>query len=137
MVYNRASASDYDAWETIFGNKGWGSDKLIPLLKKVMSLFILSRLEYRTLFSGRNLSRNNHKRHAWNLRTHQSLLFEGIQQCWIQFLGSGGSIRQKSSFDGRHQFLHILRSVWRRYQLYAEFYILIKRSFLRDGRGMF
>lgn len=34
MVYTRAAASDYDDWETLFGNKGWGSKDLIPLLKK-------------------------------------------------------------------------------------------------------
>ncbi|KAF9004051.1 GMC oxidoreductase-domain-containing protein [Cyathus striatus] len=33
-VYTRAAASDYDDWETVFGNKGWGSKELIPLLKK-------------------------------------------------------------------------------------------------------
>ncbi len=41
MVYNRASSSDYDAWETLYGNKGWGSDKLIPLLKKVIPITYL------------------------------------------------------------------------------------------------
>ena len=44
MVYNRAPPSDYDAWEIIHGNKGWGSDKLIPLLKKVISWFIPSNV---------------------------------------------------------------------------------------------
>ncbi|KAH9481244.1 Alcohol oxidase [Psilocybe cubensis] len=34
VVYTRAAASDYDDWETKFGNKGWGSKHLIPLLKK-------------------------------------------------------------------------------------------------------
>ncbi|KAF8164001.1 GMC oxidoreductase-domain-containing protein [Pholiota molesta] len=33
-VYTRAAASDYDDWETVHGNKGWGSSSLIPLLKK-------------------------------------------------------------------------------------------------------
>lgn len=33
MVYTRASASDYDDWETIHGNRGWGSDSLVPLLQ--------------------------------------------------------------------------------------------------------
>ncbi|KAF9002443.1 hypothetical protein BDQ17DRAFT_1356870 [Cyathus striatus] len=33
-VYTRAAASDYDDWETVFGNKGWGSKDLIPLIKK-------------------------------------------------------------------------------------------------------
>ncbi|KAF9478333.1 alcohol oxidase [Pholiota conissans] len=33
-VYTRAAASDYDDWETVFGNKGWGSSCIIPLLKK-------------------------------------------------------------------------------------------------------
>ncbi|KAK0236115.1 GMC oxidoreductase-domain-containing protein [Armillaria nabsnona] len=34
VMYTRASASDYDAWE-IFGNHGWGSKDLIPLANKV------------------------------------------------------------------------------------------------------
>ncbi|PPQ64204.1 hypothetical protein CVT24_008622 [Panaeolus cyanescens] len=34
MVYTRASASDYDDWEQVHGNRGWGSDSLVPLLKK-------------------------------------------------------------------------------------------------------
>ena len=35
MVYTRAAASDYDDWEKIYGNKGWASKDLIPLLNKV------------------------------------------------------------------------------------------------------
>jgi len=35
MQYVRASASDYDDWKTVHGNPGWGSDDLIPLLRKV------------------------------------------------------------------------------------------------------
>jgi alcohol oxidase len=35
MMYTRAAASDYDDWETVYGNVGWGSKDLIPLLKKV------------------------------------------------------------------------------------------------------
>ncbi|KAI0066444.1 alcohol oxidase-like protein [Artomyces pyxidatus] len=34
IMYTRASKSDYDDWETEFGNKGWGSADLIPLLQK-------------------------------------------------------------------------------------------------------
>ncbi|KAH7908608.1 GMC oxidoreductase-domain-containing protein [Hygrophoropsis aurantiaca] len=34
QIYARASASDYDDWETIHGNSGWGSKDLIPLLRK-------------------------------------------------------------------------------------------------------
>ena len=34
VMYTRASASDYDDWETQYGNPGWGSKALIPLLKK-------------------------------------------------------------------------------------------------------
>ncbi|EKM52684.1 uncharacterized protein PHACADRAFT_126707 [Phanerochaete carnosa HHB-10118-sp] len=34
MMYTRAAASDYDDWETVFANPGWGSKDLIPLLKK-------------------------------------------------------------------------------------------------------
>ncbi|KAF8840047.1 alcohol oxidase [Paxillus ammoniavirescens] len=34
MMYTRASASDYDDWETVYQNPGWGSKDLIPLLQK-------------------------------------------------------------------------------------------------------
>ncbi|KJA13768.1 GMC oxidoreductase [Hypholoma sublateritium FD-334 SS-4] len=34
LMYNRASASDYDDWETKYSNPGWGSKDLIPLLRK-------------------------------------------------------------------------------------------------------
>ena len=35
MMYTRPSASDYDDWETVYQNPGWGSKDLIPLLRKV------------------------------------------------------------------------------------------------------
>ena len=35
MMYTRPSASDYDDWETVYHNPGWGSKDLIPLLRKV------------------------------------------------------------------------------------------------------
>ena len=38
VFYARAAASDYDDWENVYGNKGWGSKYLIPLLKKVRAL---------------------------------------------------------------------------------------------------
>ncbi|THH26925.1 hypothetical protein EUX98_g7267 [Antrodiella citrinella] len=34
-VYNRASASDFDDWERKYKNPGWGSDDMLPYLKKV------------------------------------------------------------------------------------------------------
>ncbi|KAF8813022.1 alcohol oxidase [Phlegmacium glaucopus] len=34
LFYTRAAASDYDDWENVYGNKGWSSEHLIPLLKK-------------------------------------------------------------------------------------------------------
>ncbi|KAI0310132.1 alcohol oxidase-like protein [Amylostereum chailletii] len=33
-MYTRASASDYDDWENVYKNPGWGSKDLIPLLEK-------------------------------------------------------------------------------------------------------
>ncbi|KAI0044620.1 GMC oxidoreductase [Auriscalpium vulgare] len=33
-MYTRAVRSDYDDWETEFGNAGWGSADLLPLLRK-------------------------------------------------------------------------------------------------------
>jgi alcohol oxidase len=34
-MYTRAAASDYDDWEKIHGNEGWGAKGLIPMLQKV------------------------------------------------------------------------------------------------------
>ncbi|EGO25108.1 hypothetical protein SERLADRAFT_464790 [Serpula lacrymans var. lacrymans S7.9] len=34
VAYARTSASDYDDWEAVHQNTGWGSTVLIPLLKK-------------------------------------------------------------------------------------------------------
>lgn len=41
-MYSRPSPSDYDDWETVYSNKGWGSRDLIPLLKKVSNISILA-----------------------------------------------------------------------------------------------
>ena len=49
-MYSRASPSDYDDWENVYGNKGWGSRDLIPLLKKVSSIPILA-LSHELIFS--------------------------------------------------------------------------------------
>ncbi|KAH9033868.1 alcohol oxidase-like protein [Lactarius pseudohatsudake] len=35
MMYSRPSASEYDDWETVYQNLGWGSKDLVPLLKKI------------------------------------------------------------------------------------------------------
>ena len=34
MVYVRGAASDYDDWEAL-GNKGWGFNEVLPLIRKV------------------------------------------------------------------------------------------------------
>ena len=41
MMYTRASASDYDDWEKKFKNPGWGSEDIIPLIKKVCVVSII------------------------------------------------------------------------------------------------
>ncbi|EJF57487.1 alcohol oxidase-like protein [Dichomitus squalens LYAD-421 SS1] len=33
-MYTRAAASDYDDWTTVYGNPGWSSTELLPLLRK-------------------------------------------------------------------------------------------------------
>jgi choline dehydrogenase-like flavoprotein len=33
MLYDRAAAGDYDAWEAL-GNKGWGWEGMFPYFKK-------------------------------------------------------------------------------------------------------
>jgi alcohol oxidase len=35
MVYNRPAASELDDWENEFGNAGWSSRELIPMMQKV------------------------------------------------------------------------------------------------------
>ena len=50
-MYTRAAASDYDDWVNVYGNIGWGSMHLIPLLKKVRALqFYLHNLELTMVF---------------------------------------------------------------------------------------
>ena len=39
MIYMRPSASDYDDWETVYKNSGWGSKDLVPLLRKVRKIW--------------------------------------------------------------------------------------------------
>ncbi|KAJ7075522.1 alcohol oxidase-like protein [Mycena belliarum] len=34
MLYNRPSGSDFDDWETEFGNPGWSAKEMIPMLQK-------------------------------------------------------------------------------------------------------
>ncbi|THU98253.1 hypothetical protein K435DRAFT_838252, partial [Dendrothele bispora CBS 962.96] len=41
-MYTRGSASDYDDWETVHGNPGWGSKDLLPLMKKTETYQIKS-----------------------------------------------------------------------------------------------
>ncbi|RPD77156.1 alcohol oxidase-like protein [Lentinus tigrinus ALCF2SS1-7] len=33
-MYTRAAASDYDEWDTMYGNRGWNSEDLLPYLRK-------------------------------------------------------------------------------------------------------
>ncbi|KAF8171077.1 GMC oxidoreductase-domain-containing protein [Mycena galopus ATCC 62051] len=37
MVYNNPAASDFDDWENEFGNVGWSSKELIPMLQKAVT----------------------------------------------------------------------------------------------------
>ncbi|KAJ8519059.1 hypothetical protein ONZ45_g3964 [Pleurotus djamor] len=39
MMYTRAAATDYDDWETVHGNAGWGSKDFLPLLNKAESYY--------------------------------------------------------------------------------------------------
>ena len=41
MMYTRAAASDYDDWEKIYKNPGWGSQDLIPLVQKVQTIAVV------------------------------------------------------------------------------------------------
>ncbi|KAI0350351.1 alcohol oxidase-like protein [Trametes cingulata] len=41
-MYTRASASDYDDWATLYGNQGWSTAELLPLLKKCETYQIAS-----------------------------------------------------------------------------------------------
>jgi len=49
MMHTRAAASDYDDWEKVHGNPGWGSADLFDLLKKVClvhQVFVFPVLNY-------------------------------------------------------------------------------------------
>ena len=49
-MYTRASRSDYDDWETVYGNVGWGSNDLVPLLEKVLVALALTRPQSLTAY---------------------------------------------------------------------------------------
>ena len=76
LNYIRAAASDYDDWENVYGNKGWGSEHLIPLLKKVRALrSTLSTLEITmAILIGRNISTSYNELYSWKIRTDQSVV---------------------------------------------------------------
>jgi len=43
MVYSRTSASDFDDWANVYGNKGWDAKSLMPLIRKVRVLGLVMR----------------------------------------------------------------------------------------------
>ena len=55
-MYTRAAASDNDDWKNVYGNKGWDSEHLIPLLKKVTVLRSTCLGLTMAHFIGRNIS---------------------------------------------------------------------------------
>ena len=88
MFYTRAAASDYDDWENVYGNKGWGSKYLIPLLKKVR-VSDLFTLELATvLFIGGSVSITVKEFHPWKIRADQSIVcarpLEYLQKFFIR-----------------------------------------------------
>lgn len=50
-MYTRAAASDYDDWATVYGNRGWSSADLLPLLRKVCDGHGLTRNPKKTIQS--------------------------------------------------------------------------------------
>lgn len=50
-MYTRAAASDYDDWATVYGNRGWSSADLLPLLRKVCDGHGLTRDPKKTIRS--------------------------------------------------------------------------------------
>ena len=75
MGYTRAAASDYDDWENVYGNKGWGSQHLIPLLKKVIrvsrSISMEPTLDF--FLIGRNIPIGFNEFYPWQIGADQSL----------------------------------------------------------------
>ena len=89
LFYTRAAASDYDDWENVYGNKGWGSKHLIPLLKKVRALRSTHEITM-VIFIGRNIPTSYNELYSWKIRTDQSVVsrttLEHLQKfsicCW-------------------------------------------------------
>lgn len=55
-MYTRASASDYDDWEKLYSNPGWGSADLLQYLKKVHIVLSVMVGSLKTLGAGRDES---------------------------------------------------------------------------------
>jgi len=83
MVYSRTSASDFDDWANVYGNKGWDSKSLIPLLRKVWIVFALRDLAWSS--AGWDLPSRLSERYPRKIWTSQSLFRQvGVQCCrWI------------------------------------------------------
>jgi len=71
-MVTRAAASDYDDWENEHQNPGWGSAKLISLLKKVSyrPLLGVGIFTLKLSLSGRNLRSPGRSQDPWDLWTH-------------------------------------------------------------------
>ena len=74
MFYTRAAVSDYDDWENVYGNKGWGSKYLIPLLKKVRVSDQFTLELATVLFIGGSVSIIVNEFYSWKIRADQSIL---------------------------------------------------------------
>lgn len=96
MVYTRGAASDYDDWETEYGNTGWGSKHLIPLLKKVQIPVVDVRylvLIRNNCNEGRNTSTKCYQPHTWKFGSSQSFVRPRLDKYWRELLGSCRRLR--------------------------------------------
>src|SRR5260221_7389925 len=85
MMYTRASASDYDDWEKVHENPGWGSNDLIPLLRKVFSPHIRLALlyTYSIWLSPVPACRQRHTKFPMSgRRTEPTARSKSLQVCW-------------------------------------------------------
>ncbi|KAH9055344.1 alcohol oxidase-like protein [Lactarius vividus] len=85
LMYTRPSASDYDDWETVYQNPGWGSKDLIPLLRKIETFQVPS--------GGRLTAQMDRS------RSHQGDFFTDIGEQFLQVARTFDPIRAQKPDD--------------------------------------
>ena len=116
-MYTRAAASDYDDWETVYGNRGWSCSDLLPLHRKVSEgpeyAFPCLGLTSLTLsVPVRNVRGRAGPAHAWILWTPQGLVRRVLHRDRQRVPERRRRVRQEPGPHRRSECFVRLQQVW-------------------------